>query len=359
VRPAPRDIDELTVAERSAILQRAQVWRPIDTAKLDLLAGPPGEGMLKFDQDVTCTYDYPDKRVSGVTPKFDCALTADDIVKVKYTPKPDANGEVYAEVAGTRLFWALGFPVDRMYPVKVTCLNCPEDPFRESGPEWHLGKSGRVSTKVYELAAIERPVPGEDVEVPGFEGWAWNEIQFVNAQAGGAPRQHVDALKLLAVFVQHVDNKPEQQALICADSNLGKDAQGNATCAQPLLVVKDLGSTFGRSKEMNYDKMKLDSWKSAPIWKDKATCDGHLVRSVIGTLEHPRISEEGRKFLADRLMMLSDAQIRDLFTAARVERRGDTTKDAGGVSRPVTVDDWVRAFKDKRDQIVNHRCPTT
>ena len=40
------------------------------------------------------------------------------------------NGEVYAEVAATRLLWALGFPADRNYPVRVVCAGCSEDPAR-------------------------------------------------------------------------------------------------------------------------------------------------------------------------------------------------------------------------------------
>jgi hypothetical protein len=53
----------------------------------------------------------------------------------------------------------------------------------------------------------------------------------------------------------------------------------------------------------------------------------------------------GRKFLASRLLLLGDQQIRDLFRAARAERRGGT------------VDEWVRVFKWKRDEIVKARCP--
>jgi hypothetical protein len=56
-------------------------------------------------------------------------------------------------------------------------------------------------------------------------------------------------------------------------------------------------------------------------------------------------------------MLLRDEQIRDIFVAARAERRGETIKDASGNSRPVTADDWARAFKEKRAQIVEHRCP--
>ena len=166
-----------------------------------------------------------------------------------------------------------------------------------------------------------------------------------------ARRAQVDALKLLAVFVQHMDSKPEQQALVCADGKTAKDRSGNATCREPLLVVKDLGSTFGAGSKFSFEKMKLASWRSVPIWKDAPGCQGHLTRSLIGTLEHPVISEAGRRFLADRLSLLNDRQLRDLFTAARVERRQDKVD-----GRQATVDDWVRVFKAKRDEIRNRRC---
>jgi len=351
VTAAPRPLDKLTVAERRAILERAQVWRPIDTANLNLLTGPAAADAIPFDANVTCDYKYPDKPVSGVTPKFDCELKPGDVVKVKYG---ENNGEVFAEVAASRLFWALGFNADRMYPVKVTCRNCPPDPFKESGAEWRLGKSAKVATRVYDPAAIERKFDGEAIEVPGYEGWGWAELETLRGDGVGATPAHVDALKLLAVFVQHVDSKPEQQALVCLEGGERKDRSGNAQCTTPVLMVKDLGSTFGAASRIRYDKMKLESWRSVEIWKDKKTCQGDLTKSLIGTLEHPMIGEAGRKFLADRLSLLSDKQLLDLFTAARVERRDDKID-----GRQATAPDWVRVFKEKRDQVVKHRCPTT
>ena len=37
----------------------------------------------------------------------------------------------------------------------------------------------------------------------------------VDPEFGGAPRAHRDAMKLLAVFLQHTDTKPEQQRIVC------------------------------------------------------------------------------------------------------------------------------------------------
>jgi hypothetical protein len=350
VGAAPRELDELSVRERAALLDRAQVWRPIETARLDLLEGPRGRDAFPFDAQVTCGFHYPSEPLTGATPKFECKVTPEDIVKVKYG---EDNGEVFAEVAATRLFWALGFAADRMYPVKVTCLNCPANPHQVSAAEWHLGKPGTVATRVYDPATIERKFRGESIETKGYEGWSWQELERVADNSVGAPRAHVDALKLLAAFVQHVDSKPDNQSLVCLDSQSRTDRQGNATCAQPMAMVKDLGSTFAAASKVTFPKMKLESWRNVKVWRDEKTCQANLTSSIVGTLEHPRVSEAGRRFLASRLRLLSDEQLTDLFTAARVDRRKDNIE-----GRQVTVADWVRAFKEKRAQIVDHRCQT-
>ncbi len=157
IDPGPRSIDRLSVLERRSILERAQVWRPIDTARLNLISGPAAADGFPFDASAACDYHFPDKPLSGVTPKFECALRpgGKDVVKVKYG---ETNGEVYAEVAGSRLFWALGFVVDRMYPVSVLCRNCPPDPFKEGKEDWDFGKSAKGATRRYGTAVIERDV---------------------------------------------------------------------------------------------------------------------------------------------------------------------------------------------------------
>jgi hypothetical protein len=69
------------------------------------------------------------------------------------------------------------------------------------------------------------------------------------------------------------------------------------------------------------------------------------------------ISEEGRRFLADLLMQLTDQQLHDFFESARVTLRVRDPRDPR--SGLPTIDEWVDAFKQKRDQIVNRVCSTT
>jgi len=183
-------LKNLSLNEWQALLQRAKVWQPIDTRSLNLAAGPPLPAAQRIGEELTCRFVFPEKPLTAGTPKFECAGRPDDVVKVKCGEK---NGEVYAEIAASRLFWALGFKVDRMYPSRVSCQGCPTDPFATSKTDWHLGKPENVGLHVLDPAAVERPLPGSAIEVPAFEGWAWPELDTVNPRAGGASRAYVDA----------------------------------------------------------------------------------------------------------------------------------------------------------------------
>ena len=167
----------------------------------------------------------------------------------------ETNGEVYAEVASSRLFWALGFAVDRMYPVSVLCRNCPPDPFKEGKEDWHLGKSANGATRRLQIwpssSATSTVRKSRCLATRAGRGPNWS---FVDEESGGAPRAHVDALKLLAVFVQHVDNKPEQQAIVCY-----RCTRASRSCRQCDLCGADSGRQGSgldvwRGALFNYDK---------------------------------------------------------------------------------------------------------
>ncbi len=340
-------LDAVSPATRLAYLERAQVFRAVPIHSQDLRVGPRGPGAFSFDVTVHCDYVDDAGTLSGMTSKFFCRA-GDDVLKVKYGTD---NGEVYAETAATRLFWALGFGADAAYPVRISCRGCPIDP-------WLWKTSLRVPEQHFELATVERKFAGKTIEAPGVSGWSWQELDLVDSALGGAPVTHREALKLLAVFVQHGDNKAGQQRLVCLPEGVRRGPAGE-TCTRPFLVVADLGATFGGAGNLSRDgvaKLNFNEWASKPIFRDKAQCVGELNGSLFGTLQHPRIREAGRRFLAARLTKLADRQIADLFVAARVDKREETTTE-NGRERRVTVDDWLRVFKEKRAQIAEHRCP--
>ena len=271
---------------------------------MDLKAGPQGRNALAPNETVTCR--FVDKKMGGSTPKFTCALAPEDDVKVKYGRD---NGETYAEVAATRLLWALGFPADREYPVRVVCLGCPRDPARS-----HDDRRDQV---VFDPATIERKMAGRAIETSPDSGWSWPELDLSDEASGGAPREHRDALKLLAVLLQHTDSKPAQQRLVCV-SDQSDDVR--EACRQPVMMVTDLGMTFGHANVFNRNGVgsaNFSEWAGADIWLDRVRCIGNLPKSATGTLGNPPISEEGRRFLADLLSQLSDQQLQDLFESAR------------------------------------------
>src|SRR5262249_37485442 len=91
-------------------------------------------------------------------------------------------------------------------------------------------------------------------------------------------------------------------------------------------------------------------WTDADVWKDLKSCQAALSSRM--TLKDPKVSEAGRAFLADLLAKLTDAQLRDIFTASRIVERNEKIKDADGEERPVTVDDWVSEFDAKRAELM-------
>ena len=315
------------------VLRRARVWEepatPIEEAKLD--QNPKGPGSFDVDEVVECT--FKPGPVSGTTPKFDCELPDGDIVKIKYGR---SNPEVYTEVAATRLLAALGFPADTMYVVKqVRCAGCPPDPFSQPADDAH--------TQAFDEAVIERPLKGRRVESGKTRGWTWEELKFVDPVAGGATRAEVDALRLLAIFLAHWDNKAANQRLLCSDQT-----KGDEECDRPLAMIQDLGASFGPLK------LDLAGWSRTRIWAAAASCKVSMHGLPYGgsTFPDAYISEEGRQLLGTRLRRLSTAQVRALFDGARFAHFPHRRAPARN------VENWVRAFQAKVRAIVDRApCP--
>jgi hypothetical protein len=322
----------LTKNERLEFIRRAQVWQRTDIRSTNIRAGPGGDGAFQPDESVTC--DYAGVPKHGTSRKFYCSIGG-TVVKVRYGSH---NREVEASVVATRLLWALGFAADRVYPVRVRCRGCSSDPWKNHG-----GTNGVYD---FDPAVIERKPPGREMrEGSRKAGWSWSELDLVDENQGGAPRPQLDALRLLAVLMQHSDTRSHQQRLLC----LSPDPVDAGLCDKPFLMLHDVGLTFGRANTFNRNgvaSVNLDEWSRTPVWKNAPACIGQLSRSISGTVGDPRISEAGRKFLADLLMQLDERQIHDLFDTAHVDRRAPDAR----------VEDWVAAFNRKRLEIVTNRC---
>ena len=337
--------------QRAAALRSAQVWQQPRTpvSQANLKSNPPDPPAFKESDEVECRLVV--KAMGGTTPKFDCELAGGDEVRVKYGR---GNPELHSEVATTRLLSALGFGADRMYVVRnIRCAGCTAFPFQslrclsESRLERACFPRGvnYSDTADFPDAVIERRLEGRRIEATPDQGWAWFELDQVDASAGGAPRAHLDALKLLAVVIAHWDNKAENQRLLCLP---GGDLPDGG-CSQPFAMMQDVGASFGPVK------LDLHTWRSLPVWANARTCRVSMEQLPWGggTFPEQQLSEEGRQFLLELVEQLSSAQVQDLFTGARIELSEAVTAEG---RQPAA---WAAAFLDKVRQIREAGpCPT-
>ena len=339
---AAPSVSLVTPAQRASALRSARVWQPpapIPQARLD--RNPLDAGVLSETATVECRLVV--KMMSGTTPKFDCEVPEREVLRVKYGR---GNPELNAEIAATRLLSTLGFGADRMYVVsKVRCAGCTRFPFHSLKclAETRLEKAcfpGGIdySSKTdFDAVSIERRLEGRRLESRPDQGWAWYEVDQIDEAAGGSPRAHVDALKLVAVLLAHWDNKAENQRLLCLP---GAD-QPDGGCSRPIAILQDLGASFGPTK------LDLHNWRSTPIWADARSCRVSMEQLPWGggTFPEQNISEAGRLFLLSLIEQLSPTQIRDLFAGARVE------SSDGVIAEGRQPSAWAAAFVDKVRQI--------
>jgi hypothetical protein len=336
----------VSAEERDKLLSAAQLWRAPSTPieQVSFAADP------QAPDEIRCRFTVSE--LGGTTPKFDCTLEHGEPIRVKY----GKTGEVPGEVASTRLLRALGFGADEVsYVQRLRCYGCPEEPFTvmkavELTQAETFYKSLMLSYDSYEdfaWAATERKFPGRPIETGEMAGWAMFELDKIDPSNGGSPRAHVDALRLLSVFLAHWDNKADNQRLVC---QAPFDPEKGETCARPFLLLQDVGSTFGPSK------VDLEAWKKTPIWEDRASCLTSMKELPYdgATYGEARISEAGRRFLSDKLIKLSDRQLTDLFASSRFD-------DALGLLRRRSpIAEWVTAFKERVRQIADGPpCPST
>jgi hypothetical protein len=341
---APR-LAPIDKAERERLIRKSRVWQPVDAASLDLYRGPKDPSSVPLDEasasgkPVDCEYipwgPQNVKHTDSKTPKFACRLSNGEKIKVKYDVK---NREVFSEIIGTRLAWATGFIADAVYAVSLNCKNCPRDPWAAKDGETGAGQ-------FYQLAAVERELPGKSIKVGDESGFDFKEVDKISEGEGGAARSHVDALKLLATLVYYNDAKPENQRIACPLEAITPDGH----CSQPYMMLDDMGATFlgsGGFLGGSGSKASLKGWAKRRVFKDRA-CTGNVPGDSNSTLRSPKISEAGRAFLAQRLTELRKNKLVDIFRAAHVEQ-------VPGEGNPPEA--WAAALEAKIDEIVGTRC---
>lgn len=269
---------------------------------------------------------------NGTTPKFHCALPDGEIIKVKYGRNP----EIQSEAAASRLLARLNYAVDAVSIVPmVRCYGCPRFPYtamRLRGlpiVDRFLPERYDNGYTDFEQVAVEHKFIAPAIETEALKGWSWFELK--DSQAA---RADVDAFRLLAVFLAHWDNKAENQRLVCLS--------GDSPCSSPLLMIQDLGAVFGPYKA------NLAAWQRAAIWDNAAECRLSMRTLPFGGSTFPddvQISEEGRQRLLADLAALTDADLREVFTAGAFGSYYAGTDDERDLQA------WTAAFRQRADTI--------
>lgn len=328
---------------RADALAAARVWSmpSIPVSQFDFTANPPNG--FERSEEVECRFTI--QKLSGGTPKFHCQLPDGRVLKIKYGRH---NAELQAEVAGTRLLRALGFPSDEMFVVgAVRCAGCPRFPFQSLScrERFNLdllcfgGSLDADRTRTFTPAVIERRLDADAIEEFDGQGWSWYELNRIDPRRGGSSRAEVDALRLMAVLLAHWDNKGSNQRLVCPH---GRE-RANGGCGAPLAMIQDLGATFGPLR------VDLPNWRAAPVWRDRATCTVTMNTLPYNgaTFADVRISEAGRSMIAALLEQLTAQQLEDLFTASGIVASDVLDAESRSAAAWTTVfREKVRAIRD-------------
>ena len=148
------------------------------------------------------------------------------------------------------------------------------------------------------------------------------------------------ALCLLAVFLAHWDNKADNQRLVCMDTDR---RDSDPRCADPLLMIQDLGATFGPPK------VNLSQWRTSPIWSDRATCTVSMRALPFGgsTFTDARLTEAARLQVGHELASFTDADLKAWLSAARFPQFYASTDDGKDLAA------WVAAYRLRVDHILS------
>ena len=344
-----------TAEDRERAEKTAKVWRAPDPGYDPVLGYNPAKGPRRgappvdsngLAKPINCVANKDETPGAGTTPKFHCSVQGvtdenGDLIRYKVKPhfkgqsKDKRNGEIYGEFLSSRFSKALGFFADDEWVADVNCPDCQKSltssfqgasfsPFQPAaGVELSLGR-------------------GFDVKCNNKDALPLGET-LQKLQENGAPRAEIDAFKLWLAFIDHGDTKTDNHKLACLKSTKNGEIR---TCepGQAVFYVGDMGSTWGFSRSSE-NKAKLETWRK----KNPIEVSGGQCSTTAKSVGDTKISEGGRRLLAEQLQRLLDAEkqnktITRVFAASRNAER----------DRP--ADEWAMEFERKARMIIDARC---
>jgi hypothetical protein len=248
----------------------AVLWEPVNISQRNLLLGPGGTAMRPNTRRITFIED--EKGGNNLKYRIKDGSGREWVAKIA--------DESQAEVAATRLLWAIGYKTEIDYLIPK--LTIP-------------------TKKTYNNVRLEaRPA---NVERDGR--WEWKENPFVGTR-------EFNGLKLMMALINNWDLKDDNTAIL---------QQGN----QRHYIVSDLGSSFGRTAATSIPVLTKfgRSVNNPQHYADASfivgmTSKGFLDMAYDGKQDYlmKEFTVEDARWLANLLRRLSNKQISDAFRAA-------------------------------------------
>lgn len=279
--------------EKSTVVATPVLWEKVAIAERDLYWGPGGREMFPVMEGMT----FVDRQPGGNNLKFRLREKSGREWVVK------AADESQAEVAATRLLWAIGYPTEVDYIV----------------PKVSIAKWGN-----YKNVRFEARPDG----VKRGERWSWDENPFKTSQ-------EFAGLRIMMAMLNNWDLKDENTVILEKDGKF-------------YYAISDLGSSFGKLPRHSDTRSgrsvnKPEDYAASTFIK---SVDGQIIQfnytAARADLMRGLNVSHGR-WLADLLLQLSDKQIQDAFRAANYEPEEVATLSASFKARIAELDKATRA----------------
>jgi len=374
-----------------------------------LEAGPPSEPQLDETKDVFCRFRPSVK--SGQSLKFRCLRTDGanrlyddegnlvpeaagfdshdvlldasgqrmldlhgrprhgDLLRVKYfigEYPAERYREMFSETVVSRLFWALGIPVDRVYmPRSVQCFGCNASPFGQP-----TAVAGAVP-QVFKFASAERRYEGKSISVPKrsgiFRSGALYDYGFDFGEV--SKTTELEVLGLAMNIVGYFNFAAFQNRLICRPGHWDRIT---GACDEVIAYVQDVGGSLGGPMAFHVKGQETGSRLVHPRADFVTFVHGHVFRDPKScTLYYSMgpvrgVSEAARSLFAKRIQgRLTREYVRLIFEKAHIEHldksANDLVADMDNLQPGPELDAkvqylWADQMMKRFDEVLNRRC---
>jgi len=273
-----------------AAAQEHKIWEDRGpTEQLDLFWGGGSAERLPAGP-----FTFVAEDLGGTNPKANVR----DVNGVLWGVKWDE--EAQAEVAASRLAWAMGLHVDETYYVEKATILFPRGQrpaFQRIGS--FIDKQGNLKS----AARFKRWVP--DQKIKGE--WAFDGNPFMSEDG-------YSVLVLMNVIMANWDAKDSNNKLLSVPE---------ATGSTDWYMVGDYGACFGKmGGRTSHSKYRLRDFEANPPVVRSVTGDTvYLEFKGRNASAHASVPLEGARFFASRAAELTHAQVEDAFRAANANEQ--------------------------------------